>query len=137
MLWPLSRIRRAVCGLGSMAALAGAGCGGRPAAPPPAQPLEIATPRPETENAAAPLAAHAPGAPDFAPSSLTAFANQVTVVVGEVLDGRQPSRSPLPLAPSRDSEPLLKQEPAKNRRRNGPFSPLGTRGNGSCDESPL
>jgi hypothetical protein len=91
-----------------MAALAGAGCGGRPAAPPPAQPLEIATPRPEPENGAAPLATHARGAPDFAPSSLTAFANQVTVVVGEVLDGRQPSRSPLPLAPSRDSEPLLK-----------------------------
>ena len=93
-----------------MLVLAGVACGERapPPASPPAQPLEIATAQPETENTAAPIATRPLGASSFAQSPMTAFANQVIELIGTVLDGRPPPSGPLALVPWQSSDQLVK-----------------------------
>lgn len=108
----LPLVQRAKLGflLGSSALFTSVACGERPP-PPAATPggaLEIATARAVPEEPAAPIAAHTPGASSFAPSALTAFANQVTDLIGQVLDGKPPPSSPLPLVPWQASDRLVK-----------------------------
>ncbi len=95
--------------LGSLALVAGVACSERPPQPPasPQRPLEIATASAVPEIGPPPNDAPTV-ASSFPASSITGFANQVTELVGHVLDGRPPPRGPLPLVPWQSSDQLVK-----------------------------
>jgi hypothetical protein len=91
-----------------LAWVAAAGCG-HPPAETPAHTASVASPALRVETTDAPTA-HAQRSPGFAPSALTPFANQVTDLLGAVLDDQPLPRGPLPLALWR-RPPVFKTDP--------------------------